>query len=87
MLLGAMTDLFDKHRRSILFITLAGSGYIPIIHGYLISGIDGLRQFPLTHTLIMDVVYLIGVGFYLTHFPESRYPTKFDIWVSHKACN
>lgn len=26
----------------------------------------------------MGALYLVGVGFYVTRFPESKYPGKFD---------
>ena len=75
------SNSFAEHR-CILFIALAGSGYIPMLHQYLLFGIDGLRSFPLTSALLMDAIYLLGVGFYVTQFPERRFPKRFDIWVS-----
>ncbi|KAH7063492.1 hemolysin-III related-domain-containing protein [Macrophomina phaseolina] len=71
--------------RSILFISLAGSGYIPIVHSVCLEGLKGLSSFPLMYTLAMDALYLLGVFFYLTHLPESRYAGRFDIWgASHQ---
>lgn len=66
-----------------LIITLAGSGYVPIAHSAIMNGpANGLATFPLTHTIAMDVLYLVGVFFYLTHLPESKFPGKYDVWVS-----
>ena len=64
-----------------LLAAFMASGYFPMIHSYLVSGIDGLRLFPLAHVATMEAFYLIGVIFYLTRFPESMFSETFDILV------
>ena len=58
------------------------TGYTPLIHAYLVSGIEGLECFPWRAAVKMLSADLVGVLFYITRFPESRFPETFDIWVS-----
>ena len=58
------------------------SGCLPIAHMFLVEGLVGVRQFPLMHTVTMGFFYLVGTVFYLSHWPEKRWPNTFDVWVS-----
>ena len=58
------------------------SGFAPIIHMFLLEGMEGIRHFPLWHIACMELCYFVGTVFYLSHWPERRWPGTFDIWVS-----
>lgn len=60
---------------------LMGTGYTPLIHAYLLGGIERLQYFPWQAAVKMLSADLVGVLFYITRFPESRFPETFDIWV------
>jgi adiponectin receptor len=68
--------------RTILFGSFIASGYVPMVHNHLLHGASGLRYFPLRAALIMIVLDFLGAAFYVSRFPESRFPSLFDIWVS-----
>ncbi|KAF1845089.1 hemolysin-III channel protein-like protein Izh2 [Cucurbitaria berberidis CBS 394.84] len=68
--------------RSILFAMFVASGFLPMIHACALDGTDVLGLFPLAHVIGMETCYLTGVIFYITRFPEKRYPETFDIWGS-----
>lgn len=58
------------------------TGYTPLMHAYLIGGAEALKYFPWLAAVKMLASDLVGVLFYITRFPESRFPGTFDIWVS-----
>ena len=58
------------------------SGCVPILHMFILQGYKGVGQFPLMHTALMGLCYLAGTCFYVTHWPEKRWPATFDVWVS-----
>ncbi len=58
------------------------SGCVPILHMFIMQGYEGVGQFPLMHTALMGLCYLAGTCFYVTHWPEKRWPATFDVWVS-----
>ena len=76
---AAVIDL--DHCRSILFASFVASGFVPMIHACVLDGTDVLGFFPLAHAIGMVTCYLTGTLFYLSRFPERRYPIKYDIWV------
>ena len=61
------------------------SGCVPILHMFIMQGYEGVEQFPLMHIALMGLCYLAGTSFYVTHWPEKRWPATFDIWVSEIA--
>ena len=63
------------------FLALMLSGCVPIAHAFLVQGEKGVQRFPLLHIMAMGQCYLVGTFFYLTHWPEERWPATFDIWV------
>ncbi len=63
------------------FLALMLSGFAPVIHMLLVEGSSGVRHFPLLHTAIMALFYLVGTVVYLTHWPEKKWAGTFDIWV------
>jgi hypothetical protein len=71
--------------RSMLFGAFIASGYLPMVHNYLLYGGPGLRYFPMTAALIMNGLDFLGAAFYVSRFPESHFPHRFDIWVC-KSC-
>ena len=58
-----------------------------ILHMFIMQGYEGVRQFPLMYTALMGLCYLAGTCFYVTHWPEKRWPDTFDVWVSEIACS
>lgn len=58
------------------------SGCVPILHMFIMQGYEGVEQFPLKHIALMGLCYLTGTCFYVTHWPEKRWPAIFDLWVS-----
>jgi adiponectin receptor len=72
---------FDRVPRSLLIAGLMATGYVPLLHAYLVSGTQGLQYFPWLAAVKMLTVDIVGVLFYITRFPESRFPETFDIWV------
>lgn len=67
--------------RAMIIAGLMATGYTPLIHAYLSGGIETLRFFPWQAAVKMLSADLFGVLFYITRFPESRFPETFDIWV------
>jgi hypothetical protein len=67
--------------RTVLFGAFIASGYVPMVHNYYFYGSEGLVYFPLTAALVMNALDFLGAVFYVTRFPESRFPEKYDIWV------
>ena len=63
------------------FLALMLSGCVPIVHMYIVRGVEGVESFPLTHIALMGVCYLLGACLYVSHWPEERWPYAFDIWV------
>ncbi|KAF9734872.1 hypothetical protein PMIN06_009524 [Paraphaeosphaeria minitans] len=71
--------------RAFIIAGLMGTGYTPLIHAYLIGGIERLQHFPWQAAAKMLWADLVGVLFYITRFPESRFPETFDVWgASHQ---
>ncbi|KAK4223219.1 hemolysin-III related-domain-containing protein [Podospora fimiseda] len=62
------------------FITMGLSGLLPIIHAACIYPWDLLNEKAgLGYYLVEGLSLVIGTVFYVTHFPESWAPRKFDI--------
>ena len=64
------------------FLALMLSGFAPIVHMFLFEVFEGIRYFPLLQIAYMELCYFVGTVFYLSHWPERRWPETFDIWVS-----
>ncbi|UKZ56783.1 hypothetical protein TrVGV298_010624 [Trichoderma virens] len=68
------------------FVATGFSAFAPIIHAATIFPYDQLdKQAGLRYYYLEGLSILTGVMFYVTHFPESRIPEKFDIFgASHQ---
>ncbi|KAF1980369.1 hypothetical protein BU23DRAFT_443832, partial [Bimuria novae-zelandiae CBS 107.79] len=71
--------------RSLVIADLMATEYTPLIHAYILRGAEALEYFPWRAAAKMVSVDIIGVLFYITRFPESRFPDTFDIWISSGA--
>jgi hypothetical protein len=56
-----------------------------MVHNYFLYGVSGLRYFPLTAALAMNALDFLGAVFYVSRFPESHFPHRFDIWVCNSC--
>ncbi|KAM0252812.1 hypothetical protein ACHAQJ_007551 [Trichoderma viride] len=68
------------------FVATGFSAFAPILHAATIFPYAQLdKQAGLRYYYLEGVAILTGVVFYITHFPESRKPEKYDIWgASHQ---
>ncbi|KAH7017929.1 hemolysin-III channel protein-like protein Izh2 [Macrophomina phaseolina] len=70
--------------RSAVFIALCACGFAPIAHAALSPRLS-LSGFAIECILGSSAFYLIGTALYVSHFPESRWPGRFDIFgASHQ---
>ncbi|CAC9552554.1 conserved hypothetical protein [Leishmania infantum JPCM5] len=83
-IIGPWTDLFHKHVqvRLSVFLGLGFSGLAPALHSLAILPMNAASGSTLLGICLMVVLYCSGVAFYVTQFPESRYPGHFDCWLS-----
>jgi adiponectin receptor len=81
----SLTETFRRPEfrvgRALLFAMLGGLGLVPIGH-YLAthSMFEPLLLVFSTGVLFMCLFYLGGLAFFITQFPESKWPGKFDLW-------
>ncbi|KAL6790214.1 hemolysin-III related domain-containing protein [Trichoderma sp. SZMC 28013] len=69
--------------RALAFAGTGLSGFVPLIHGIRMFGLSQMmRQSGMPYYLIEGGFLLLGALIYVTRFPESRYPGKFDIYGS-----
>lgn len=69
--------------RALSFVGTGLSGFAPLIHGIQMFGLDQMmKQSGLPYYLAEAFCLLSGAVIYVTKFPESRYPGKFDIFGS-----
>ncbi|OPB45348.1 mPR-like GPCR protein [Trichoderma guizhouense] len=75
-----------RNLRVFAFVGTGLSAFAPIIHAATIFPYDQLdKQAGLRYYYLEGISILTGVVFYVTHFPESRIPEKFDIFgASHQ---
>ena len=63
-----------------MFIGLGLSGVIPVIHGAIIYGFQGLEdRMSLKWVVLHGVMYIFGAVLYAARWPERSAPGKFDI--------
>ena len=77
-----------KPIRVTLFAILGFSNVIPVVHGMYFSLFSSPESYilPLGKHTVYHIAqlfcYLIGIFFYVSHFPEKHFPKKFDIWLN-----
>ncbi|KAK7194045.1 adiponectin receptor protein 1 [Novymonas esmeraldas] len=83
-IVGPWTDIFHEvvWVRVSVFVGLGCSGLVPAIHSIMIVPTSAASMSTMIGVLLMVLLYGIGVIFYVTQFPECRYPGHFDCWLS-----
>ncbi|CAM44328.2 conserved hypothetical protein [Leishmania braziliensis MHOM/BR/75/M2904] len=83
-IIGPWTDAFYEHMwvRVSVFLGLGFSGLAPALHSLTIMPMNAVSTPMFLGMLLMVLLYCSGVAFYVTKFPESRYPGHFDCWLS-----
>ncbi|KAJ0128762.1 Uncharacterized protein HZ326_28141 [Fusarium oxysporum f. sp. albedinis] len=69
--------------RTLVFVATGLSGVAPLIHGINVFGMSQMMSKAFPYTLAKAGCLLFGTWFYVTRFPESLYPGKFDLCGSH----
>ncbi|KAI3565804.1 hemolysin-III family protein [Fusarium oxysporum f. sp. albedinis] len=69
--------------RTLMFVATGLSGVAPLIHGINLFGMSQMMRKAFPYTLAKAGCLLFGTWFYVTRFPESLYPGKFDLCGSH----
>ena len=92
-ILGSLTSVLVLHDRfqglkwrtfRMLAFTLTGlSGLIPVFHGLYIHGIEHAWSLGIPYWILEGLIFLVGTTMYGTHWPECRWPGKFDHVASH----
>ena len=66
--------------RALAFTCTGLSGLAPLGHGILIYGLERMWiASGMPYYLLEGLIFLVGVTFYITKFPESVSPGRFDI--------
>lgn len=66
-----------------MFIGLGTSGVVPILHGTMIYGFQGLEdRMSLKWVVLHGVMYIFGAVLYAARWPERSAPGTYDIWGS-----
>lgn len=83
-IVGPWTQAFHQHLwvRTGTFLGMGLSGIIPAVHSVFVMPINASSSFQLVGLLLMAILYCIGVFFYVSKFPESKYPGHFDRLLS-----
>ncbi|KPI90593.1 putative adiponectin receptor protein 1 [Leptomonas seymouri] len=82
--IGPWTDIFHEHvgLRVGIFFGLGFSGLIPSIHSAYLMPLSSSTSSVAVGVLLMVFLYSSGVAFYVTRFPECKFPGHFDCWLS-----
>lgn len=65
-----------------LFIFLICSGVVPLVHACVLTKLLGPARWAIASTFVAIFIFAIGVVFLFTHWPECRWPGRFDYWGS-----
>ncbi|KAH7131520.1 mPR-like GPCR protein [Dactylonectria estremocensis] len=69
--------------RTMMFVALGLSGVVPIFHGSMIYGVQGLHErMSLGWVVLHGAMYIFGAFLYAFRWPERSAPGVFDIWGS-----
>lgn len=79
----------SRKLRAILFVGLAASAVIPVIHIIIFKSYipESVQNPAFINWLLGILMYLGGVFIYVSRFPESSWPGKFCIWVIKNNLN
>jgi len=75
-----------RHLRGILFLVFGMCGIAPCVHSTFFHGVEySFSKGQMQNLILMGALYCIGVVFFITRFPESYWPGKFNlIFQSHQ---
>ena len=69
--------------RTAAFVATGLSGFAPVGHGLWLYGWDEMWvRSGMPFWFLEGIIYGIGAGFFVTRWPESRWPGKFDFFCS-----
>ncbi|KAK7398472.1 hypothetical protein QQX98_012159 [Neonectria punicea] len=69
--------------RTLMFVALGLSGVVPVIHGCMIYGVQGLdERMSVKLVVLHGAMYIFGAFLYAFRWPERSFPQTFDIWGS-----
>lgn len=88
VMIFSFAEKFSSHEyqpyRAALFVLMGCSGLIPFAHMMILFG--GLDTAIFYKLALSVLLYLVGVGVYVSRLPERWCPGKFDIWLhSHQV--
>ncbi|KAH7400181.1 hemolysin-III family protein [Cadophora sp. MPI-SDFR-AT-0126] len=83
LVLGIHMDTKYRLFHALMFVATSLCGVAPLIHGLRVFGMTQMVRKALPYTMAKAGCLLSGIAFYVTRFPESRYPGKFDLCGSH----
>jgi len=90
MIAFSLSDWFYQPQYRLIktacFVGMGFYGVVPFVHLVVLHGpFNSILVKPLLYLFSVGISFLLGVGFYITHFPECCCPGKFDIWFhSHQ---
>lgn len=69
--------------RTMMFVALGLSGVVPVMHGCMVYGIQGMEErMSLSLVVLHGAMYIFGAFLYAVRWPERSVPVVFDIWGS-----
>ncbi|KPA81652.1 putative adiponectin receptor protein 1 [Leptomonas pyrrhocoris] len=82
--IGPWTDIFHEQvgLRVATFFGLGLSGLVPAVHSVFLLPFTSAASSVAVGVVLMVLLYSSGVAFYVTQFPESKFPGHFDFWLS-----
>ncbi|KAJ1723089.1 hypothetical protein LPJ53_002529 [Coemansia erecta] len=84
--LGRVEDPRRAKWRPVIFMGIAGSGLVPVIHGAILNGYQGaVDTISLWYVVGMALLYIAGTTLYAFKIPERYRPGKHDVFLhSHQ---
>ncbi|KAJ2787548.1 hypothetical protein GGI15_000628 [Coemansia interrupta] len=84
--LGRVEDPRRAKWRPVIFMGIAGSGLVPVIHGAVLNGYQGaVDSISLWYVVAMALLYITGTTLYAFKIPERYRPGKHDVFLhSHQ---
>lgn len=78
-----LQGLSYRSLRTAAFVATGLSGFAPVCHGLWLYGWEEMWvRSGMPFWLLEGIIYGVGAFFFATRFPESRWPGKFDIFLS-----
>ncbi|KAJ2884134.1 hypothetical protein FB639_002018 [Coemansia asiatica] len=85
-ILGKVEDPRRAAWRPVIFVAIAGSGLVPVIHGSILNGYQGAVDcISLWYVIAMSLLYIAGTALYAFKIPERYRPGKHNVFMqSHQ---